>query len=227
VWAAGYPVSHVVRSVPTMHVDTALEAAGLTKRYRRRTVLRDAGLRVRRGEAVAIIGENGAGKSTLLSLCAGATTPDAGTVRRSGRVGYCPQEPGVVDLLTADEHLLLFGAGAGLRRADARRRGWALLGSLGFPEETRAVARELSGGTRQKLNLALSLLGDPTVLLLDEPYQGFDLGSYTDFWAHVDRWRDEGRAVVIVTHLLTELHRVDRVVELTDGNVRARTGSAA
>lgn len=87
----------------------------------------------------------------------------------------------------------------------------------------RAVARDLSGGTRQKLNLALTLLSDPTVLLLDEPYQGFDQGGYVDFWALVDRWRDEGRAVVVVTHLLTELHRVDRALEVGGGAVRPRT----
>jgi ABC-2 type transport system ATP-binding protein len=169
---------------------------------------------VDRGEAVAIIGENGAGKTTLLKLCAGLLAPDAGTVHRHGRVGYCPQEPGVVDLLTAEQHLLLFGAAAGLSRAEARRRVRCLLESFGFPTGDKAVAKDLSGGTRQKLNLALALLGDPQVLLLDEPYQGFDMGSYVDFWAHVDTWRDEGRAVVVVTHLLTELDRVDRVVEV-------------
>ena len=64
------------------------------------------------------------------------------------------------------------------------------------------------------MNLALALLASPEVLMLDEPYQGFDLGSYLDFWKHVDGWRGEGRAVVIVTHLLAELERVDRTVEL-------------
>jgi ABC-type multidrug transport system ATPase subunit len=171
---------------------------------------------VDRGEAVAIIGENGAGKTTLLKLCAGLLAPDAGSVRRAGRIGYCPQEPGVVDLLTAEQHVLLFGAAAGLSRSQARTIGMALLDSFAFPAGQNAVASHLSGGTRQKLNLALALLGDPTVLLLDEPYQGFDMGSYVDFWSHVDTWRDEGRAVVIVTHLLTELQRVDRVVEVRD-----------
>jgi pimeloyl-ACP methyl ester carboxylesterase len=70
------------------------------------------------------------------------------------------------------------------------------------------------GGTKQKLNLALALLGDPKVLLLDEPYQGFDRGTYVNFWDHVHRWREEGKAVVIATHMLAELDRVDRVVEL-------------
>jgi ABC-2 type transport system ATP-binding protein len=199
----------------------ALRATGLSKRYRRRAVLRDAELSVARGEAVAIIGENGTGKSTLLQLCAGVLTPDAGTVERVGPVGYCPQEPGLVELLTPAQHVLLLGAAAGLSRREARRLGGRLLEALGIAPDERAVARDLSGGTRQKLNLALALLGDPTVLLLDEPYQGFDLGSYVDFWAHVDAWRNEGRGVVVVTHLLTELDRVDRVVEVRDGTVAA------
>lgn len=204
-----------------MDTPIALDAAGITKRYRRRTVLDAAALRVRRGEAIALIGENGAGKTTLLRICAGLLRPDAGTVRRSGRVGYCPQEPGVVDNLTAVQHLVLFGSALGLDRREAVRTGSALLESFRFPREDDLAAKDMSGGTRQKLNLALALLGRPEVLLLDEPYQGFDMGSYVDFWAHVEAWRDEGRAVVVVTHLLTELDRVDRVVEVAAGTARA------
>jgi ABC-type multidrug transport system ATPase subunit len=202
-----------------------LEATGVTKSFGRRRVLLGADLEVRAGEAVAIVGENGAGKTTLLRICAGLVAPDNGMVRRAARVGYCPQQPGLVDLLTADQHLVLFGRALGLDRAAALQGGRDVLGSLGFPVGDTAVVRDLSGGTRQKLNLALALLGAPTVLLLDEPYQGFDRGSYVDFWQHVDAWRHEGRAVVVVTHLLAELQRVDRVVDLSvvraEGSVRA------
>lgn len=203
----------------------ALDAAGLTKRFRKRTVLAGASLTVRAGEAVALVGENGAGKTTLLRLCGGLDAPDAGTVRRTDAVGYCPQEPGVVDLLTASQHLVLFGSAAGLDRSDALTTGWRLLESFGFPVGDETVARDLSGGSRQKLNLALALLADPTLLLLDEPYQGFDHGSYVDFWQHVDGWRGAGRAVVVVTHLLTERSRVDRVVEIRGGRVHELVGS--
>ena len=82
------------------------------------------------------------------------------------------------------------------------------------PAADRTLARDLSGGARQKLSLALALLGQPSLLLLDEPYQGFDHGSYLDFWRHVEAWRAGGKAVVVVTHLLTEQHRADRVIEL-------------
>lgn len=203
----------------------ALEVDAVSKRYGRRGVLHGASLTVRRGEAVAVTGENGSGKSTLLRLCAGMLTPDAGRIHRHGTVGYCPQEPGLVDLLDPDQHLLLFGTAAGLSRAEARASGRRALDALGFPPGERGLARDLSGGSRQKLNLALALLGDPALLLLDEPYQGFDMGAYVDFWAHVGRWRAQGRAVVVVTHLLTELDRVDRVVQVRGGAVRAHRGA--
>ena len=192
-----------------------LAATGVAKSYGGRQALVDVDLHASAGEAVAIVGENGAGKTTLLRICAGLLAPDAGEVRRYARVGYCPQQPGLVDLLTADEHLVLFGGALGLERRAALATGRVVLESFGFAVGEAAMTRELSGGARQKLNLALALLGDPRLLLLDEPYQGFDRGSYVDFWEHVDGWRHEGRAVVVVTHLLAELRRVDRVVELS------------
>ena len=194
-----------------------LSATGIWKAFGRkaRPVLRDAELGVAAGEVVALVGENGAGKTTLLRICAGLLPADAGRVLAAGPIGYCPQAPGVFDLLTADEHLILFGRAAGLSRTAALMQGRELLQGFGFRFEGRSVARELSGGARQKLNVALALLGDPPILLLDEPYQGFDRGAYVNFWDHVQTWRCEGRAVVVVTHLLAELDRVDRVVELS------------
>ena len=191
-----------------------LAASGIRKRYGAKTVLVDVDLALHAGEAVALVGENGAGKSTLLRVCAGLLAPDAGRMRVAGRVGYCPQEPGLFDLLSADEHVVLFGAAVGLGRTTALAEGRRLLAEFGFRLGDRSGAGRLSGGNRQKLNLALALLGDPPILLLDEPYQGFDHGTYVDFWAHVQDWRAQGKAVLIVTHLLAELSRVDRVVEL-------------
>jgi ABC-type multidrug transport system ATPase subunit len=163
---------------------------------------------------VALTGENGAGKSTLMRIGAGVLASDAGVVRAAAPIGYCPQEAGLFELLTADEHLVMFGRGSGLSRGEALRRGNAILGEFGYPLDERAVVRDLSGGTRQKLNLAIALLADPAVLLLDEPYQGFDHGTYVNFWDHCRTWRARGIAVVVVTHMLAELDRVDRVVEL-------------
>ena len=190
-----------------------LEASGISKSFGQRLVLDDVSLSVAAGEAVAIIGENGAGKSTLLRICAGLIRPDPGHVSVSGRVGFCPQQPGLFDLLSADEHLALFAPALDLSREEATRDGHELLAEFAFPTAERTQCRRLSGGARQKVNLALALLGGANVLLLDEPYQGFDHGSYVSFWEHVARWTADGLGVVVVTHLLAETALVERVVD--------------
>lgn len=194
--------------------DIALEASAIVKRFKERVILEGAEMTLRRGEVVGLVGENGAGKTSLLRICAGLLDPDAGSVRRRGRIGYCPQDPALFELLTASEHLVLFGRALGLDRTAALEQGGAILAEFGF-RDGGTLAKALSGGNRQKLNLSLALMGNPEVLLLDEPYQGFDHGTYVDFWDHVDGWRERGIAVAVVTHMMTELWRVDRVVELT------------
>jgi ABC-type multidrug transport system ATPase subunit len=210
------PVEPLAAGAPVARSDEpALEARGICQSYGHRVVLDDVSLTVCPGESIAVIGENGAGKSTLLRICAGLMRPDRGEVRVSGRLGYCPQQPGLFDLLSADEHLGLLAPALGLSRRDAVREGRRLLAEFAFPVAERTQTRNLSGGARQKVNLALALLGGPTVLLLDEPYQGFDHGAYVSFWEHVARWCAEGFGVVVVTHLLADRALVDRVVELS------------
>ncbi len=191
-------------------------AEGVTKSYRSKSVLRGADLTVERGESVALVGENGAGKSTFMNICAGVLTPDSGTIRIDGSLGWCPQQPGLVDLLNAEEHLNLLAAGTA-DPAAARTRALDMLDVLGFDLADTTVSRDLSGGQRQKLNLALTLLDDPQVLLLDEPYQGFDHGTYVNLWDQIARWTNEGRAVIVITHLLAERNRVSRVAEVANG----------
>ena len=198
-----------------------LVVEGIGKTYRRRRVLDGVDLVVAAGEVVAVVGPNGAGKSTLLRICAGLESPDAGRVTVHGGLGYCPQQPALVDLLRAAEHFELVGAGRGLGREESRRAGLELAARLDWVPDDRTVG-ELSGGTRQKLNVVLSALGDPAVLLLDEPYQGFDGESFLDFWEQVWHWRDEGRAVVVVTHRPEQLKRVDAVLDL--GRTRVGAG---
>ena len=207
-----------------------LEAAGIEKSYgrgiwparRQRPVLRGVDLRLRPGEVVGLVGENGSGKSTLMKILVGALPADAGTVQVNGRFGYCPQEPVVYERLTCDEHFELFGKAYRMTPEAERRSRRALYEALGFERYAATRADRLSGGTLAKLNLGLALLADPQVLLLDEPYAGFDWDTYLRFWQLVAERRTAGRSVLIISHFVADEERFDRIVELRNGLARPR-----
>jgi len=196
-----------------------LEARDVHKAYGRHRVLTGAGLAVRPGQLVAVVGENGAGKSTLLKILAGTLAADRGEVRLTGTLGYCPQDPVVNEDLTVGQHLAYFAAAY---RLPSLRRADELTGLLGLAEFRDVSAGALSGGTRQKLNLTLALLHDPDVLLLDEPYQWFDWETYLRFWDVVSDLRTRGKAVVIITHLVFEQDRFDLLADLAGGRLTPR-----
>ena len=207
-----------------------LEASGIEKSYRRgiwparreRQVLRGASLALYPGEVAGLVGENGAGKSTLMKILVGALAADAGSVTRAGRLGYCPQEPVVYERLTCDEHFELFGHAYGMTPQQERRSRRELYEALGFERYAATRAGQLSGGTLAKLNLGLALLPDPAVLLLDEPYSGFDFDTYLKFWDLVASRRKTGRSVLIISHFVTDSERFDRIVTLRDGKAVPR-----
>jgi len=205
-----------MRDRQAMSSKPALRCVNISKARRRSEVLRRVNLEVAPGESVAIVGENGSGKSTLMSICAGLVRPDEGRVQRARRTGLCPQRPGLVDLLTINDHVRLIADGTD-NPAAATKRVCSLLDELHLDVRLPTTAAELSGGQRQKLNVALSVANDPQLLLLDEPYQGFDHGSYLSLWDMIGRWTAEGRSVIVITHLLAEHERVDRVLTLRDG----------
>ncbi len=196
----------------------ALTATGIGKSYGRRRILGRITLHAARGEIVCLVGENGSGKSTLLKILAGWLSPDRGTVARSGSIGYCPQEALVFNHLTVEENFRYFSAAYGLpSRPEA---GAALLDTFRFADCVRRRAGELSGGTRQKLNLSLALLADPALLLLDEPYAGFDWETYERFWEQALAYRRRGRTVIVVSHFIHRNAPVDRVLTLRAGELQ-------
>lgn len=203
--------------------DVVLDVHGVAKAYRRGwrreplRVLRDANLVVRSGEVVGLVGENGSGKSTLLKIIAGSLDRDGGHVARRGTFGYCPQEAVLYERLTCDEHFELFGRAYGLDPGFMERSRDEIFSVLGFEPYRATRVEELSGGTRAKLNLGLALLPDPDILLLDEPYAGFDWDTYLRFWELTAERRRAGRAVLIISHFVADEERFDRIVHLRDG----------
>jgi len=207
-----------------------LTASGIAKTYtrgiwpRRRSlkVLRGADLVLESGEIVGLVGENGSGKSTLMKILVGGIDRDAGIITKSGSVGYCPQDPILYERLSSDEHFELFGRAYGMTGDAVDKVRDDLYETLGFGEWRDSRVEELSGGTRAKLNLGLALLPDPDLLLLDEPYAGFDWDTYQRFWQLTRQRRDAGRSLLIISHFITDADRFDRIYDLVDGKAVPR-----
>jgi ABC-2 type transport system ATP-binding protein len=192
---------------------------GIWPLRRKIAVLRGASLEVRSGELVGLVGENGSGKSTLIQVVVGLLRGDGGTVERPERLGYCPQQPMLWEKLTVAEHFQLYGRAYGMDDNQQARAEATLLDELQFAKYRDYRTEALSGGTRQKLNLAIALMHDPALLLLDEPYSGFDWETYLRFWEMAERRRDQGMGILIVSHLLAERERLDRMYELCEGRI--------
>jgi ABC-2 type transport system ATP-binding protein len=203
-----------------------LAARGASRRFGRTAALHPVEVEVWDGEAVALVGPNGAGKSTLLSLLAGALEPSEGAIqRRKGvRVGWAPQRPAQYGRLSARENLELFARLEG--EHDPAAAAERLLVEFGLPGKAKPSS-ELSVGNRQRLNLAIALLGDPEVLLLDEPTAALDPEQRRRLWDRATVLREAGGALVFSTQNMEEVERMaDRVAALRDGRL-VFTGSAA
>ena len=194
-----------------------LEAKGLVKRYGDRVALRGVSLSVRRGELVAVIGPNGAGKTTLLSILAGIQRPDEGDLSSTPKdVGWVPQQAALYGKLTVEENLALF---ARLERtSDPRATVDRMLELTDLRDRGHDQVATLSGGNRQRVNIAIGLLAEPEVLLLDEPSAALDPRQRERLWEFILRLAGEGTTVIFATHNIQEADRhADQLILLADG----------
>jgi ABC-2 type transport system ATP-binding protein len=197
----------------------ALGADRVTKRYGERIALRDVSFAAAAGELVAIIGPNGAGKTTLLSILAGIQAPTTGAVSRPpAEVGWVPQQPAIYGKLSVAENLRLFARLEKVPDPEAAVEG--MLDQTGLADRARDEVSTLSGGNRQRLNIAVGLLSAPPVLLLDEPSSSLDPRQRARLWEFVGTLARAGTTVVYSTHNVAEAERyADRVLVLADGEL--------
>ncbi|MCJ7432410.1 MAG: ABC transporter ATP-binding protein [Anaerolineales bacterium] len=210
---------------------TVLQTEHLTKRYGALTAVDDLSLEIHEGEIFGFLGPNGAGKTTSINMMCGLLKPDAGRVLIHGkpihggasevraRVGVCPQETVLWEKLTALEQLEFIGSLYGVPPRIARQRGGALLEVLGLSAKSNELAGKLSGGMKRRLNLALALVHDPEILVLDEPEAGLDPQSRVLVREYI-RSLARRKTVILTTHNMDEAERLaDRVAIIDHGRL--------
>ncbi|WP_416839085.1 ABC transporter ATP-binding protein [Haloferax sp. DFSO52] len=195
----------------------ALEATGVTHAFGDLRVLEDVSLAVEPGEIVALVGPNGSGKSTLIRFLAGVRSPDSGTVSLGTdgdtRVGYLPQQPGFRDGFSVEETLEFYA-----QFVEGAVDISEILDRVGLSDAANRRVDALSGGMTRLLGLGRALIGDPAVLVLDEPASGLDPGMVERLFDIVSSLAADGTAIVLSSHNLGPVERTaDRVVLLDGG----------
>jgi ABC-2 type transport system ATP-binding protein len=205
----------------------------VSKRFGRIVAVDDLSLAVETGEVFGLLGPNGAGKTTTINMAIGQLAPDSGAVRFADggvprhaefrrRIGVAPQDLALYEELSADHNLRFFGTLYGLSGVALRRRVEAVLNLVGLYDRRDGRVKTFSGGMQRRLNLAVALIHDPPLLVLDEPTAGVDPQSRNAIFELVERFRDEGRTVIYTTHYMEEAQRLcDRVGIIDRGRLLA------
>ena len=212
----------------------AIRARELVKEYDGTLALKGVSFDVRESEVFGLLGPNGAGKTTLMNILAGVVLPTSGKAEVLGHdvvaesravrelIGFCPQETVAYEELSALENMLFYAGLYGLPRSEAKRRAKELLDFMGLWEVAKKPVKEFSGGMKRRLNLAIALINDPRVLLLDEPTTGLDPRARREVWRYVEELRAEKRTVLLATHYMDEADRLsDRVAIMDLGRIVA------
>jgi ABC-2 type transport system ATP-binding protein len=200
-------------------VSAAIAVHAVGKRFGQLQALQDVSFQAGPGETVAVIGPNGAGKTTLLSIIAGIQPPSVGTVSPPpAEVGWAPQQPAIYSKLSVAENLALFAHLEGV--ADPQSAAERMLEQTGLRERAGERVARLSGGNRQRVNVALGLIGDPPVLALDEPSASLDPVQRERLWDFIAGLAKVGRTIVFSTHNVAEAQRhAGRVIVLAEGRM--------
>ena len=210
--------------------DIIIEAREVTKDFGDFRAVDKLNLKIRKGEVFGFLGPNGAGKTTSISIMVGLLRPTSGQVFingeevdkvKKGTIGICPQELVLWDFLTCRESLMLLGDMYDVPKDELKRRVQKLLDDLFLVDKANTLVTQLSGGMKRRLNLAMALVHQPEIVVLDEPSEGLDPQSRRVLWNYIRSLRDdEGKTVILTTHLMDEADRLsDRIAIIDHGKL--------
>ncbi len=196
----------------------------LKKSFGRLQVLRGCSFELREAEFAGLVGENGSGKSTLVRCILGFTGADSGTLRLKGPLGYCPQDNILNRLYRVSEHFKMTEAIYSQRNSIDHAFVESTIDRLKLRPFLRTRISDLSSGTYQKVKFMTSIYHSPKLIILDEPYDGFDWQMYLAFWEIIDDLKSLGAAILMVSHLIYDRERFDRIYELREGRLEKTKG---
>jgi len=210
--------------------DIIMEARDVTRDFGDFRAVENLNLKIKKGEVFGFLGPNGAGKTTTINMMVGLLRPTSGQIFiggesvekvEKGTIGICPQELVLWDFLTCKESLMLMGDMYQVPKEELKFRVQKLLDDLFLQDKANTVVTQLSGGMKRRLNLAMAVVHQPDIVVLDEPSEGLDPQSRRVLWNYIRSLRDdEGKTVILTTHLMDEADRLsDRIAIIDHGKL--------
>jgi ABC-2 type transport system ATP-binding protein len=212
-----------------IQLNSIIQLNGLSKSFGSQEVLKSVSLNIQKGDIYGLLGPSGSGKTTLIKLMIGLETPSTGSVTFKGNklkanelypsIGYMAQSDALYDELTAKENLSFMASLYGLKKAERKEQIEKVMTTVDLLDHLYKPVHQYSGGMKRRLSLAIALLHDPEVLFLDEPTVGIDPVLRKEIWDSFHRLKEEGRTLVITTHVMDEAERCDRLGLLSHGEI--------
>jgi ABC-2 type transport system ATP-binding protein len=210
---------------------TALEVKHLNKSFDKKQILHDISLNVHKAKILGLLGPSGSGKTTLVKLMAGIDSPDSGEVSVLGekvpslkmlsRIGYMAQADALYGELTAEENLEFFAAMYGLGKAERKKRIEEVMKIVNLYDQLRIQVKKYSGGMKRRLSLAIALLHEPPILVLDEPTVGIDPVLRISIWEELYELCRNGTTIIVTTHVMDEAEKCHELGMLREGRLIA------
>lgn len=212
-----------------MNKGVVVDAANIDVTYNKTRILSNVDIKIKEGEIIGLLGPSGAGKTTLVKVIIGMKEVDKGEIKVFGNkmptlgvskdIGYMAQSDALYDDLSALDNVLFFGELYGIKGKAAKERAIEVLKLVNLDKDFNKLVKNYSGGMKRRLSLAIALLHNPKLLILDEPTVGIDPILRKKFWDEFDRIKNSGRTIIVTTHVMDEAYKCDKLALIRNGEI--------